>query len=317
MQELTRIDKTLLCDQHDVYWTFSRTPELMPHYYEINADLFKEPLLSDGDIQRLYACITDTDEIPPLGFFWGLYNKHLSMLKGDSKRLNQRRKVKMFNELRRLKMGYTYEISLSEFIRAHLTELVYQANIIEDFKRGTPIQHQCQTERHYWSYYRKCKRSLLRLLNSKHQYSKKVHIYRDSADRAHHFFTYTLAQQISPQFTRICRETIEQDYPIFPEVRRFMERFKTCPVCGADNHAFNLIRFYFSRKKRAMRKNFLKAAEEDDEKIDVGILCCSCFSRLGFQEPRAEELGNVSEEDQASDDRMTTIPRNFPNSLPE
>ncbi|MGV9200785.1 MAG: hypothetical protein ACOC4M_18415 [Promethearchaeia archaeon] len=317
LQELTRVDKALLHDQQDVYWTFSGTPELKAHNYKINANLFKEPLLCDEDIQSLCKSITHTNKIPPLGFFWGLYNKHLSILKADTKNLNQRKKVKLFNELRRLKMGYKYEISLSEFIRAHLSDLVYQANIIEEFKKGNKAQQQFHTQKNYWKHYRKCKRALMRLLNNENQYSKGVHIYRDSADRSHHFLTYILAQHISPKCTEICQKNITQEYPKLLKVRRFMERFKTCPVCGAENHAFNLIRFYFSKENRKMRENLLKAAKEDDEKINVGILCCSCFSQLGFQEPRPEELGHGSEAGQEADDRIMSVPSNFPNSPPE
>ncbi|MGV9199767.1 MAG: hypothetical protein ACOC4M_13235 [Promethearchaeia archaeon] len=87
------------------------------------------------------------------------------MLKANTKNLNQTKKVKLFNELRRLKRDYKYEISLSEFIHAHLTDLVYQANAITEFRSGIQTQHQFHTEQNYWKYYRKCKRAFHRHLS--------------------------------------------------------------------------------------------------------------------------------------------------------
>ena len=70
----------------------------------------------------------------------------------------------------------------------------------------------------------------------------------------------------------------------FHKIRKFIETYRNCPTCGAQNHESTLIRFYHNNKKRHLRNMLIRHMNDKDlnvsmekNNIKLGIPCCKCF----------------------------------------
>ena len=73
------------------------------------------------------------------------------------------------------------------------------------------------------------------------------------------------------------------------KLRKFLDFFLICPVCGNENHAYNLIRFYLDddTNKVSLKKRVLALINESaqfkslyENDIAFGIPCCKCFKNI-------------------------------------
>ncbi|MBD3211716.1 MAG: hypothetical protein GF311_03835 [Candidatus Lokiarchaeota archaeon] len=73
-------------------------------------------------------------------------------------------------------------------------------------------------------------------------------------------------------------------------LEKFLEKYRTCPVCSNKNHSDYLISFYYDKSKRDLRDSLIKRmthTEREDLlfKIHLGIPCCRCYEEIFGEKP--------------------------------
>jgi hypothetical protein len=73
------------------------------------------------------------------------------------------------------------------------------------------------------------------------------------------------------------------------QLQKFIVKYETCPVCGANNHRDYLINFYNDDNKRVIREylinNMYLSEKLEKFKINIGIPCCNCFEQVFGKDP--------------------------------
>ncbi|MFW9999345.1 MAG: hypothetical protein ACFE9Q_07990 [Candidatus Hodarchaeota archaeon] len=63
---------------------------------------------------------------------------------------------------------------------------------------------------------------------------------------------------------------------------KFIKWAKICPICGNQNHFFNLKRLFFDEEKKSLVKEMIRLMTLDNRKLRafnllLGVPCCNCY----------------------------------------
>lgn len=287
LAKMSRINPEMIADMEGV--NFSRLeneleeePELHFQRFQLLDRLFSRRM-EEKFPRADYISINQKlwkNELPrDLGFFNVLYERKLKELKkslnGDL--IEYKNKILVFNELRKLKLGYKYEYNLSELVNYVIQH--------KNFKDRFHLH-----DWHFWGnlrreFYYKAKR---RILNFFKQYEimDELKEYKDSANRTHYFLTHSTFERVKSACLQNCLATIKnkrlEDYITFREF------YMTCPLCKQyDVNQFMCQEIYFTGKFNYFKRVLLERMasvdsleELNNEKIFFGVPCEECFTMV-------------------------------------
>lgn len=236
-----------------------------------------------------------TEELPTkMGFLDILYHRSIEKLK---RALNMpytpsMTKVKIFNELRKIKMGYKYEYNLSELVNY----CIHNKKHFEQFFKYSSKSYQ----KLHRQFYYKAKRQILKFFKC-HDIEDELHEYKDSADRTHYFLTHQTFERVKSACLQLCIKNIRNE-----EIQQFYE-FKSfynyCPICKESLVDNPLVpKIFFDLKYHKFKTMLLDAMqqavslEELNKKEDnyfFGIPCESCFTFTHDIEGKFSDLKEV------------------------
>ncbi|MFX1312315.1 MAG: hypothetical protein ACFFHD_06850, partial [Promethearchaeota archaeon] len=65
----------------------------------------------------------------------------------------------------------------------------------------------------------------------------------------------------------------------------FIKFYRFCPICGIQNHYFNLKQIFFDKEKQNLKQELIRLMIYKKEKlkksnINLGVLCCDCYKKI-------------------------------------
>ena len=217
-----------------------------------------------------------TEELPKrLGFLDTFYNRKINVLKKkiNTPHASNMDRMRIFNELRKIKLGYEYEYNLSELINYCIHN--------EHFESYFKVNWQMYGKLHREFYY-KAKRIILKFFKV-YEILDELKEYKDSANRTHYFLTHATFERVKSGCLQNCIQKIKNSY--LEEYNRFKNFYRVCPICKQENiNQLICEDFYFSTKYRYFKEVLLEKMN-DDQTFDelntggfyFGIPCDECF----------------------------------------
>ncbi|MGV9204918.1 MAG: hypothetical protein ACOC44_12975, partial [Promethearchaeia archaeon] len=228
-----------------------------------------------------------------MGFLDVLYQRRIEKLKRS---LNlpytpNMEKVKIFNELRKIKMQYQYEYNLSELVNYCIHN---KKHFEEFFKYNTESYQKLHRQ-----FYYKAKRQILKFFKENEIFDD-LHEYRDSADRTHYFLTHLTFERVKSACLQICIKRVKnEEIKNFFAFKRFYNR---CPICGESYDDNRLIaKFYFQRRYRQFKSLLVEGMQEASSLEELnrksnyffGIPCEDCFEFCNDIEGKFSDLEEI------------------------
>ncbi|TFF95306.1 MAG: hypothetical protein EU544_03040 [Promethearchaeota archaeon] len=264
---------------------------------EVSRNFFDDLLHKyDGYIPRInFISINNKlwkEELPEkFGFLRVLYNREIKQMKKHLAvpRYPQFLKVKIFNELRKIKLGYKYEYNLSELINY----CIHNDRFEDFFKNNWKIYKELQRE-----FYYKGKRIVLKFFK---EYDIPLKEYRDSANRRHFFITHEIFERVKSVCLQRCIAKLESKY--LEGYWEFKAFYAQCPICKTyDINDKVCQEFYFSENYNYFKELLLEGMQNagsleelNDESYYFGIPCPDCFSLVRNIQGRFEDLELVKQ----------------------
>ncbi|MBD3342313.1 MAG: hypothetical protein GF353_24650 [Candidatus Lokiarchaeota archaeon] len=242
-------------------------------FFTINSVLWKETLPED------------------LGFLYTLYSRRINLLKKKSSKsyLSQFEKIKLYNELRKIKMGYKYEYNLSELVNY----CIHSEHFEPFFRYNTENYSKMHRE-----FYYKAKRQILKFFK-KYDITNELNEYRDKANRIHYFLTHTTFERVKSACLQVCLANINNKY--LKEYDSFKSFYDTCPICGKkDINQINCEKFYFSSRYSYFKELLITNMKNTETLEDLntnefyfGIPCEDCFKVIRNIQGKYDDLDEV------------------------
>ncbi|MFO8019719.1 MAG: hypothetical protein R6U96_13920 [Promethearchaeia archaeon] len=212
-----------------------------------------------------------------MGFLDVFYNRRMKKLKSflNGSYTPNMEKVKIFNELRKIKMDYQYEYNLSELVNY----CIHNKKHFEEFFQYNTESYQ----KLHRQFYYKAKRQILKFFRE-NEIEDELHEYKDSADRTHYFLTHQTFERVKSACLQICIKKLEtEDIRKFHDFKRFYDH---CPICGDPYDDTPIVaKFYFRRRYRKFKSILIERMQEASCLEDLnqepdkffGIPCEDCF----------------------------------------
>ncbi|MFX1340945.1 MAG: hypothetical protein ACFFDK_20210 [Promethearchaeota archaeon] len=159
-----------------------------------------------------------------LGFLSVLYARKLSKLKSRIKSMPSFMRIRIFNELRKLKLEHRYEYNLSELINYCIHNEHFEKLFMNNSKSYQKLQKE---------FYGKAKRIILKLFNQ-YNITHELFKYLDSANRTHYFLTHKTFERVKSVCLQKCIQKIKNK--LLEEYRNFRTYYSKCPICK-HNHS--------------------------------------------------------------------------------
>ncbi|MHA1436813.1 MAG: hypothetical protein ACTSPD_04505 [Promethearchaeota archaeon] len=242
----------------------------------------------DKDIPRINYIAMHTKlwrvTLPKLGFFELLYNAKIKDLKHiNSKNVPIISKVRILNELRKIKMNYEYEYNLSELINYVIDKDHFKIYFKHNWKNRKELFY-------------KAKREILKFIKL-HDIPFKI--YLDSANRKHYFLTHNIFERIKSACYQICLVKISNK--MLREFEVFKKFYSKCPICKNENlNQKKCELFYFSPKFSYFKDILIEKMKEvdsidklNDDEYFFGIPCDDCYHITNNIQGRFIDLNEI------------------------
>ncbi|MGQ4873547.1 MAG: hypothetical protein ACP6IY_05670 [Promethearchaeia archaeon] len=208
-----------------------------------------------------------------LGFLNILYHRKIKEMRLLNKGIaySSFERIKLFNELRKLKMNYEYEYNLSE-----LVNYCIHSEHIESFFRGQFLNY----AKLHREFYYKAKRIILKFIK---EHNIPIKEYKDKANRTHLFLTHEIFERIKSVCLQLCIKKLENSY--LREWIKFKNFYYKCPICGdKESNQLVLHDIFFTNKYKRFKEILIEkmnSASSQDELNDLnhffGVPCVNCF----------------------------------------
>ncbi|MFX1411005.1 MAG: hypothetical protein ACFFA6_11685, partial [Promethearchaeota archaeon] len=210
-----------------------------------------------------------------LGFLNVLYNRRINQLKNklsDSQTSNFR-KTRIFNELRKIKLNYKFEYSLSELV----SYCIHSEPLEIMFKHNKSLYNKI-----YNNFYYKGKRIILKFFKN-NNIEQELREYKDKLNRKHLFLTYKTFERVKSVCLQLCLRHIKNEN--INQYRRFQTFYSKCPICSRDEINKSICeKFYFDSKYGYFKEILINKMNEvkslndlNDDQHFFGIPCEECF----------------------------------------
>ena len=65
----------------------------------------------------------------------------------------------------------------------------------------------------------------------------------------------------------------------------FIKFYRICPICGNQNHYFNLKQLFFDEDKQTLRQELIRLMNYKNKKLkkynlNLGVPCCDCYKKM-------------------------------------
>lgn len=65
----------------------------------------------------------------------------------------------------------------------------------------------------------------------------------------------------------------------------FVKFYRLCPICGNQNHYFNLKQIFFNKEKRILKQELIRLMNYKNTKLknynlNLGVPCCDCYKKM-------------------------------------
>jgi len=69
------------------------------------------------------------------------------------------------------------------------------------------------------------------------------------------------------------------------EFYNFLNYYKICPICGNQNHYFNLKKLFFDESKQELKEELIRLMKLRDKRLsrfnlNLGVPCCNCYKKI-------------------------------------
>ncbi|MEJ2249727.1 MAG: hypothetical protein P8Y70_03210 [Candidatus Lokiarchaeota archaeon] len=224
-----------------------------------------------------------------LGFLEILYSRKLNELKSklNTNSIQPYKKVKIFNELRKLKLDYKYEYNLSELINYCL----YHDNL------NILFRYSPESSARRNLYYR-----LKRLiLNFFQEHNIELKEYIDGAGRRHLFLSHNTFERLKSVCLQLSIEKLKMNDLL--EFEKFRNFYYKCPVCKQEySNRENCEKFFFSPHFKRLKKQLIDAMEHSNHIDELnskdfffGVPCSECYNLNRTIEGRFSELKKIQD----------------------
>jgi len=223
-----------------------------------------------------------------LGFLNVLYARKISKLKTSIPVVPNFMKIRIFNELRKLKLKHRYEYNLSELINY----CIHSEHFEKLFMNNSQSYQKLQNE-----FYGKAKRIILKFFKQ-YNITHELFKYLDSADRTHYFLTHKTFERVKSVCLQKCIQKIKNK--LLEEYGNFRTYYSKCPICEQSHSNHQICEEIFFSSKYSYFKEILLEKMKDDEFDSLntddnffGIPCEPCFQLIHNIQGRFSELNQL------------------------
>ena len=228
------------------------------------------------------------ESIPKLGFLDILGRRKINQLKNT---INTQKliKVKLFNELRKIKLNYKYEYNFSELINY----CIHNKHFEMLFRYNWDFYDKMRRE-----FYYKAKRLILKFFKQ-YKISHEMKEYKDSANRTHYFLTHQTFERVKSACLQTCISNLKNQ--MLKEYEIFQNFYSKCPICQQKSlNQINCEKFYFYSKFTFFKDILLEKMNEakhlddlNDDNYYFGIPCEECFKIVRNIQGKFSDLNQI------------------------
>ena len=284
LSHITKLDVSLAKRAKEYY--LNKHNELTLNFLK---DLFNYERKNLPHINYIKIINTIWNESLPesLGFLNVFYARKLTKLKTRLTFVPNFMKIRIFNELRKLKLKHKYEYNLSELINycihnEHFEKLFINSRYYDKLQR---------------EFYYKAKRIILQFFKQ-YDITHELFRYKDSANRIHYFLTHKTFERVKSVCLQKCFQKIKNK--LLGEYEMFRNFYSKCPICK-QNHSNHQIceEIFFSSKYSFFKEILLEKMKFNSfeslntEDYFVGVPCEPCFQLIHNIQGKFSELDQL------------------------
>lgn len=284
LSHITKLDLTLA--RRAKYYYLNKHDELTLSFLK---DLFNYEKENLPRINYIKIINTIWSESLPesLGFLNVFYARKLSKLKTKLSFVSNYMKIRIFNELRKLKLKHKYEYNLSELINycihsEHFEKLFLNSRSYAKLQR---------------EFYYKARRIILKFFKQ-YDITHELFPYKDSANRTHYFLTHKTFERVKSVCLQKCIQKIKNK--LLEEYEMFRNFYSKCPICEQDQSNHQICEDIFFLSKYSFFKEILieKMKVDSFESLNTedyffGVPCEPCFQLIQNIQGKFSELNQL------------------------
>ncbi len=284
LSQATKIDVKVAKKAKDYY--LNKADQLTINFLK---DLFnyEQENLPRINYIKIINTIWNEDLPKNLGFLNIFYARMLNKLKKKLNFTPNFMKIKIFNELRKIKLEYKYEYNLSELINycihsEHFEKLFMNSSCYEKLQR---------------EFYSKAKRIIVNFFKE-YDISHELFPYKDSANRTHYFLTHKTFERVKSVCLQKCIQKVKNR--LLEEYGNFRNFYSKCPICQQNHSNHQICEEIFFSSKYTFFKEILieKMRNNSFESLNIGdyffgVPCEPCFQIIHNIQGKFSELNQL------------------------